>query len=97
MRKSGFDPAELWRRYRMHGAGNLEQQLVQDLGPELEPLARACGIDPNLEGKSMAEELHEKRAQRSALLAERVRNDRSFTQYLPAAFRAAINDLGGLT
>ena len=60
-------------------------------------MTRECGIDPNLEGKSMAEELHEKWAQCSALLAECVRNDRSFTQYLPAAFRAAINDLGGLT
>ena len=97
LRKRGFDPADLQRRYRMHEAGNLEQQLVKDLGRELEPLARACGVDPNLEGRSLAEELHREWVQLSALLAERVQDDRSFTQYLPAAFRAAINDLRELT
>ena len=60
-------------------------------------LARECGVGPNLEGRSLTEKLHREWARLSALLAERVCNDRSFTQYLPAAFRAAINDLRGLT
>ena len=97
LRKRGFDPEELRRRYRMHEAGSLEKQLVKDLGRELGPLARECGVDPNLEGSSLAKELHREWARLSALLAERVRNDRSFTQYLPPAFRAAINDLRELT
>ena len=81
----------------MHEAGNLEKQLVNDLGRELGPLAQACGVDPHLEGSSLAKELHREWARLSTLLAQRARNDRSFTQYLPAAFRAAINDLRGLT
>ena len=97
LQKRGFDPAELRHRYRVHEAGNLEQQLVKDLGREMGPMTRECGIDPNLEERSLAEELHREWARLSALLAEKVRNDRSFTQYLPAAFRAAINDLRGLT
>ena len=96
MRNRGFDQEEL-RRCRMHEAGGLERQLVKDLGRELEPLAQACGVDPNREGSRLVKKLHRKQPRLSALLAERVRNDRSFAQYLPAAFRAAINDLRGLT
>lgn len=95
MQKRGFDHEEL-RRCRMHEAGGLERQLVKDLGPELEPLARECGIDPNLKQSRLVKKLHDEQPHFSALLAERVRNDRSFTRYLPAAFRAAINDLRGL-
>ena len=69
LRKRGFDPEELQRRYRMHEAGNLEQQPVKDLGRELEPLARACGVDPNLEGRSLAAELHREWAQTTRPLA----------------------------
>ena len=96
MRKRGFDQDEL-RRCRMHEAGGLERQLVKDLGPELEPLAQACGVNPNLEGSRLVKKLHDKQPRLSALLAERVRNDRSFARYLPLAFRAAINDLREFT
>ena len=96
MRKRGFDQDEL-RRCRMHEAGGLERQLVKDLGPELEPLAQACGVNPNLEGSRLVKKLHDKQPRLSALLAERVRNDRSFARYLPLAFRASINDLREFT
>lgn len=97
MRKRGFDPLELRRRYRMHAAGDLEQQLVRGLGQEVRPLAEACRVDPNLEGRSLAKSFHRTQPRLSALLAERVRDDRSFTQYLPEAFRTAIKDLRELT
>ena len=97
MRKRGFDAGELGRRYRMHEAGDLEQQLVKDLGQEARPLAEACRVDPNLEGRILAKSFHRTQPRLSTLLAERVRNDRSFKQYLAEAFRTAIKDLRELT
>ena len=97
MRKLGFDEEELGRRYRMHEAGDLERQLVKDLGRALGPLAEACEVDPNLEGRSLAQSLHRKQPRLSALPAESVRDNRFFTQYLPEAFQTAIKDPGELT
>lgn len=86
------------RRCRMHEAGNLEQQLVRDLGDELDWFVKEVGFDPNLGRREQAKALHDKaQPHLSSLLAERVRNDNSFVQYLPATFSAAINDLRGLS
>lgn len=82
----------------MHEAGNLERQLVRDLGDELESLVTNVGCDPNLEEDNLVESLHEDAQPRlSALLAERVRNGSSFARRLPEAFKTAIEDLRGLT
>ena len=97
MRKRGFDPVELGRRYRMHEAGDLERQFVKDLGQALGPLAEACEVDSNLEGRRPLKTLHRAPPRLSALLSERVRSDRSFSRYLPEAFRTAIKDLRKLT
>lgn len=94
----GFDADEVQRRCRMHEAGNLERQLVRDLGDELESFAKQVGCDPNLEEDNLVESLHEDAQPRlSALLAERVRNDSSFAQHLPEAFKTAIEELRGVT
>lgn len=86
------------RRCRTHAAGNLEQQLVRDLGDELDWFVKEVGCDPNLDGDELAMSLHDKaQPHLSSLLAERVRNDNSFVRYLPAAFSAAIDDLRGLS
>ena len=94
----GFDAGEVRRRCRMHEAGNLEQQLVRDLGDELDWFVKEVGFDPNLDRDELAKSLHDKaQPHLSSLLAERVRNDNSFVRYLPAAFSTAINDLRGLS
>ena len=98
IRNRGFDAEEVQRRCRMHDAGNLERQLIRDLGDQLESFVKAVGCDPGLEEDDLANLLHEKAQPRlSALIAERVRTEDSFVQYLPAAFRVAINDLRELT
>ena len=94
----GFDADEVQRRCRMHEAGNLEQQLIRDLGDELESVMKELGCDPSLERDELARSLHDDAQPRlAALLAERVRRDNSFVQYLPKAFNTAINDLRELT
>ena len=86
------------RRCRTHAAGNLEQQLVRDLGDELDWFVKEVGSDSNLDSDEFAKSLLDKaQPHLSSLLAERVRNDNSFVRYLPAAFSAAINDLRGLS
>ena len=98
IRNRGFDVEEVERRCRMHDAGDLEQQLIRDLGNNLDSFVKEVGCDPTLEGDDLASVLHKKAQPRlSALLAERVRNEDSFAQYLPEAFRVAINDLRELT
>ena len=94
----GFDADEVRRRCRMHEAGNLEQQLVRDLGDELESVVKGVGGDPSLQRDELARSLHDDAQPRlAALLAKRVRSDACFVQYLPEAFKTAINDLRELT
>lgn len=79
-------------------SGTAEQQLVPDLGDQLELFVTAVGCDLSPEVDDLANLLHEKAQPRLfALIAERVRTEDSLVQYLPAAFRVAINDLRELT
>lgn len=97
IRNRGFDAMEVQRRCRMHEAGTLEQQLVRDFGDKLEPFVKGVGWEPNPE-EDLATLLHDKMQPRlSTVLARGLRNDDSLVQYLPEAFRTAINDLRDLT
>ena len=98
IRNRGFGAEDVQRRCRQHESGNLENQLVRDLGDRLMPFVDEIGCNYDLEGDELAKELHKHgQPALSALLANRVTTDGSLVQFLPKAFRQAIADLRNLT
>lgn len=93
----GFEENEVKRRCRLHDAGTLEQQLVLDLGDNFTPIIKEIGGDPELRGKNLADWLHQQGTSSYPVrLAEEVRKDPSFAEYLPKAFWQALDDLRDL-
>ena len=96
----GFGAEELSQRCRTHSAGDLEAQLVDDgLWPELREVLAALGIR-DAHALSDADLVVRLRADKTAYAAEfaaRVRRDADLAQRTPEAFRAAIEQLRGLT
>ena len=96
----GFSTRELSRRCRTHTAGDLEAQLVADgLGPELRDVLAALGIrDAHaLNDADLVDRLRADKTANAAEFAARVRRDADLAQRTPEAFRAAIEQLRGLT
>ena len=93
---------ELDRRCRTHAADDLEAQLVADgLGPELREVLAALGMQDahELNDENLVQRLGTKKnkAAYAAEFAARVRQDADLAQRAPEAFRAAIEQLRGLT
>ncbi len=98
--KRGFSEEELKKRCRKHPAGDLEAQLVADgLGPELREVLAALDIQDTdrLNNKDLVERLRKRKTAYAAEFATRVRRDADLAQPAPEAFRAAIEQLRGLT
>ena len=96
----GFSAEELNQRCRTHAAGDLEAQLVADgLGPELRETLAALGIRDvhALDDADLVVRLRADKTANAAEFAARVRRDADLAQRTPEAFRAAIEQLRGLT
>ena len=96
----GFSAEELNRRCRTHVAGDLEAQLVAGgLGPELRQMLAALGIRDAyaLNDADLVVRLRADKTANAAEFAARVRRDADLAQRTPEAFRAAIEQLRGLT
>ena len=91
---------ELNRRCRTHAAGDLEEQLVADgLGPELREVLVTLGIRDahQLDDEALVKRLRNNKSTYAAEFAVRVRGDADLAQRAPEAFRAAIEQMPGLT
>ena len=91
---------ELNRRCRTHANGDLEAQLVADgLGPELREVLAAFGIQDahKLSDEALIKRLRDDKTAYAAEFAACVRHDESLARRAPEAFRAAIEQLRGLT
>ena len=98
--RCSFSAEELKQRCRTHAAGDLEAQLVADgLGPELREVLAALRIQDahELDDKALVRCLRTDKAAYAAEFAVRVRQDADLAQRAPEAFRAAIEQLQGLT
>ena len=96
----GFSAEELNQRCRTHAAGDLEAQLVADgLGPELREMLAALGIRDAyaLDDPDLVVRLRADKVANAAEFAARVRRDADLARRTPEAFRAAIEQLRGLT
>ena len=100
LRNRGFTDAELDRRCGTHDAGDLEAQLVADgLGPELREILTALQVRnaTTLTDEALSDRLRDHKTACAAALAARLRADPGLARRTPAAFRAAIAQLPGLT
>ena len=100
IRKRGFAIDEIDRRCRTHPAGDLEAQLLNDgLGPELRDTLAALDIHDaaNLDDQALLRQLRGNKTAYAAALAAHLRDDPGLAQRAPEAFRAAIEQLRGLT
>ena len=100
IRGRGFANAELDRRCRTHGVGNLEAQLVADgLGPELRQILVDLGDQDahDIEDEGLLIRLRAKKTDYAATLAAHFSSDPIVTERAPGAFREAIERLPGLT
>ncbi len=100
LRNRGFTDAELDRRCGTHDAGDLEAQFVADgLGPELREILTALQVRnaTTLTDEALSARLRDHKTACAAALAARLRADPGLAQRTPAAFRAAIEQLPGLT
>ena len=98
--KRGFAAEELRRRCRTHAAGDLESQLIADgLGPELQEALTELGIRDAgaLSGDALIACLDDNKTAYAGILARRLRHDPGLLQKMPEAFRAAIEQLRGLS
>ncbi len=99
--RRGFSGEELRRRCRTHDAGDLEAQLVADgIAPELREILTELGVPvaAATTDEALLQRLRgDKKTAYAAALAARFRTDRSLVQRAPRAFRAAIEQLPGLT
>ena len=95
-----FSAEEINRRCRTHAAGDLEAQLVADgLGPELREVLAALSIQDahELNDEALVRRLRDDKTAYAAGFAARVHQDADLAQRVPEAFRAAIEQLRGLT
>ena len=98
--KRGFGDAERAERCRTHRAGDLETQLVADgLGPELREILAGLHFRDalDLEDEALAKTLRDHKTAYAAALSARFRTDANLVNRAPRAFRAAIEQLPGLT
>ena len=98
--KRGFSDEERAKRCRTHRAGDLEAQLVADgLGPELREILAELGVADvqALGDEGLLERLRADKTGFAAALATRFRSDPDLAQRAPPAFRAAIDQLPGMT
>lgn len=94
----GFDAAELARRCRTHPDGDMEAQLVADgLEPELRETLAALNVSVGQDEGELLHRLRSNKTAYAAALAARIRGDLDLAQRAPEAFRAAIEQLRGLT
>lgn len=96
----GFSAEELSQRCRTHAAGDLEAELVADgLGPQLREMLAALRIREvhALDDADLVVRLRADKTANAAEFAARVRRDADLAQRTPEAFRAAIEQLRGLT
>ena len=98
--KRGFSNEEREKRCQTHRAGDLEAQLVADgLGPELREILAGLHFRNalDLEDEVLVKTLREHKTAYAAALSTRFRSDPDLAQRAPPAFRAAIDQLPGLT
>ena len=98
--RRGFTTREIKKRCRTHDAGDLEAQLVADgLDPELREVLTELGARDaaGLTNDELLRRLRDNKTACAALLATRFRAGPNLAQRGPAAFRAAIEQLPGLT
>ena len=98
--KRSFSDEESDRRCRTHAAGDLEAQLVADgLGPELREVLATLGIQDahKLSDEALVQCLRTNKTAYAAEFAARVHQDADLARRAPEAFRAAIEQLRGLT
>ena len=98
--RCSFSAEELDQRCRTHAAGDLEAQLVADgLGPELREVLAALGMQDahELNDEALVRRLRDDKTAYAAEFAARVHQDAGLAQRAPEAFRAAIEQLRGLT
>ena len=97
----GFSDDEVAQRCRTHPAGDLEAQLVADeLGLELREALKALDVpdsDALNDDEALVACLRDKKTAYAAEFAARVRGDAELARRTPEAFRAAIEQLPGLT
>ena len=96
----GFGAEELSRRCRTHAAGDLEAQVVADgLGPELREVLATLGIrDAHaLNDDDLIACLRDNKTAYAGGIAARLCRDTGLAERTPEAFRAAIEQLRGLT
>ena len=98
--KRKFTYDEVNHRCRTHPDGDLEAQLVADgLGTELrEIMATLTGDETtNLTEQALLNWLRGHKTDYAVILADRLRDGSTLVQHAPASFRAAIEQLRGLT
>ena len=98
IRKRGFDDGEVARRCRTHLAGDLEAQLLADgLELELRETLAALDVSVGQDKEELLNRLRKNKTAYAAALAARLRGDLNLAQRALEAFRAAIEQLRGLT
>ncbi len=96
----GFTKDEVATRCRKHPNGDLEAQLVADgLEPELREVLATLSVHDahEMDKDGLVACLRGNKTAYAAELAARIRDDKDLAQRAPEAFRAAINQLPGLT